>query len=275
MRKALKIAGLVLLVLLILCAIMMRNAGAAPIQRNATVALDGLPAGTRPLRIVLLGDLHVAKYGDTRARLRETVSRVTALRPDLILIAGDFRASPSVGRFGWRQIVQSLEGLRAPLGVFAVLGNHDYEGRDRSRYWLDTVGIRLLDNEAVRAGPLSIIGIGDDFTHHARVPAALAAAERLQGVPIALTHDPQIIPELSRNVQLALAGHTHCGQVVFPIIGPVDRRSRLDRRYLCGVVREAGRTSITTAGLGVSRLPFRLGAPPDFWVITVEPRKKT
>jgi predicted MPP superfamily phosphohydrolase len=239
-----------------------------------TVELDGLAAGSRPLRIALLADLHVAKLGDTPARLRETVAKVVTFRPDLILIAGDFRAAPSVRRYGWRMIVEPLKGLKAPLGVFAVLGNHDYEMPRRSRAWLKSAGVRMLDNEAARAGPLTIVGIGDDYTKHARVAVAEAAAKRLQGVPIALTHDPDILSKLSPNVQLALAGHTHCGQVVLPIVGPLDRRSRAARRYLCGVVHEGERTTVITSGLGVSRLPFRLGAPPDFWVITVLPSAK-
>ena len=264
---------LALLPLAALLAVMFRFAGAQPIQRNLTVELEGLPVGTRPLRIVLLSDFHVARYGDTPERLRETVARVNALRPDIVLLAGDFLADHFLGGYPMRPAVEPLTKLRAPLGLFAVFGNHDYANPDRLGLWLKLAGVRVINNEAERAGPLTIVGIGDDFTKHADALRALAAAKRQSGIPIVLTHSPDAIPELPRKIQLALSGHTHCGQIVLPLVGPLDTRSRYGRRYACGVVREGQRTIVVTAGLGVSRLPLRFGVPPDFWVITVVPRK--
>jgi len=274
MRKKLTVSGLAIIGVLVFCAFMIRNAAAPPVQRNVTIEMSGL-AGSRPLRIVLLGDMHVAKYGDSPERLRETVSRVADLHPDLVLLAGDFLADAILEPVPMRPNVAPLEGLEAPLGVFAVLGNHDYLGGnpERLRFWLSRVGVRVLDNEAVRAGPLTVVGISDDFSGHARLRPALLSAKRAGGTPIVLTHSPDIIPDLPQNFELALAGHTHCGQVVLPLIGSFDTRSRFGLRYACGLVREGARTTVVTGGLGVSRLPFRLGAPPDFWVITVLPRR--
>jgi predicted MPP superfamily phosphohydrolase len=92
-------------------------------------------------------------------------------------------------------------------------------------------------------------------------------------VPIVVTHTPTTLINLPQSIQLAMAGHTHCGQVVLPVIGRPKLPFRSGSRQACGVIRDGQRTNIITAGLGVSNLPFRLGAPPDFWVITVVPSK--
>lgn len=261
-------AGLVLA----LIALMLWQAGAKPVERDLIVQLTGLPAGARPLRIVLLSDFHTAPIGDTEQRLTDTVRRVSALHPDVIVLAGDFMGDLGFGDYGPRRNVAPLAGLKAPLGVFAVLGNHDYPRAERVSFWLKRYGVQVLDNSAVRAGPLAVIGVSDAFTHHDRVPLALAAGDRVGGVPIVFTHSPDIVPQLPPGIELALAGHTHCGQIRLPLIGPLETRSNYGRRYACGIIREGGRTTVVTSGLGVSRVPLRLGAHPDFWVITIVPR---
>ena len=272
-RRRLSWALLALLPLVPFVAVMFQSAQGQPIQRNLTVELNGLPPGTRPLKIVLLSDLHVAKIGDTPARLRETVSRVTALRPDLILVGGDFFADELLGAYGVDDAIRPLAALKAPLGVFAVLGNHDNGDANYFRGVLGSAGIELLDNRARRAGPLTIVGVSG-FTRFIGTSWVAAAIRREGGVPIVLTHGPDIIPRLPADVELAMAGHTHCGQIVLPFLGPLETRSRYGRRYACGVVREGRRVSVITGGLGVSGLPFRLNAPPDFWAVTVVPRRK-
>lgn len=275
MRKTFIVSAVVAIAVLAFCGIMFRFAEARPVQRTVTVELSGLASNTPPLKVVLLADLHVAKYGDSPERLRETVARVAALRPDLVLIAGDFLADTILKPVPMRPNVAPLAGLKARLGVFAVLGNHDYDYRDdpdRLTFWLSRVGVRVLDNKAFRAGPLAVVGIGDAFSGHARLARALRSAKQAGGAPVVFTHSPDIVPDLPANVELAMAGHTHCGQVVLPLIGPLDTRSRYGERYVCGVIREGARTTVVTAGLGVSRFPLRLGAPPDFWLITLVPR---
>lgn len=266
-------ALLALLPVVALLTAMFRFAEARPVQRNLIVELDGLAPGSRPLKIALLSDLHVAKLGDTPSRLRETVSRVTALRPDLILVGGDFSADKLLGAYDVEDAVGPLVGLKARLGVFAVLGNHDNGDAKSFRAVLEQAGVQLLDNSASRAGPLTIVGVSG-FTRFIRADWIAAAIRREGGVPVVLTHGPDLIPRLPSNVELAMAGHTHCGQIVLPLIGPLETRSRYGRRYACGVVREGRRVSVITGGLGVSGLPLRLNAPPDFWMITVVPPKK-
>ncbi len=275
MREALAVTGLLILAVLVLCVIMVRNAGASPVQRNLTVKLSGLPQATKPLRVVLISDFHVARFGNTPARMQETVDHVAALKPDLVLLAGDFIADPILQPVPMRPNVAPWARLKAPLGVFAVLGNHDFhENTDRLKFWLREVGVRVLENAAVRVGPLAVVGISDKFSGHARIGDALRSAKRQGGVPIVVTHSPALISRIPAGVELVLAGHTHCGQIVLPLIGPIDKRTEYGGRFACGVIREGRRTIVVTAGLGVSRVPFRLGAPPDFWLITIVPRNE-
>lgn len=254
--------------------VMLYLAGAPPIQRNLSVQLDGLPPRSPPIRIVLLSDLHTARIGDTPTRLRDTVQRISALQPDLVLIAGDFMTPRLHGGLAVDPSVAPLAGLRAPLGIFAVLGNHDYRDAVPSvlSKSLHDLGIEVLDNTAARAGPLTIIGVSDSITDNDKPRLAFAAARKLRGTPVLLSHTPDIMARLPRTVELAFAGHTHCGQIVLPVLGVLDWGTKYGARFGCGVVRDGSRTNIITAGLGVSNVPLRLGAPPDFWVVTVVPR---
>lgn len=104
-------------------------------------------------------------------------------------------------------------------------------------------------------------------TRHADLPRTLAAMRRLAMAGVLVSHSPDIAPRLSGG--LVLAGHTHCGQIVLPWFGPPIDVSRYGARYRCGMIREGGRITIVTAGVGTSDLPFRYGAPPDIWLVRV------
>jgi len=251
-------------------------ASSIPVARHLQFHARAWPAGTPPLRLVLLSDLHVATPGDSPAHLAHVVRRVNALRPDLVLIAGDFLSTDEwlAHPVDARVATTPLAGLRATLGTVAVLGNHDYSSRgharqDRVAAALASAGVTLLDNGAARRGPLAIVGIADADTHHDRETPALDRARAIGGIPIVVTHSPDVFPKLPPGIDLALAGHTHCGQISPPLIGPILTGSRWGQRYVCGIVHEGERTSITTAGLGTSNLPIRLGASPDLWEIDI------
>lgn len=272
-RARRRLLALALLLASLLLAYMVRLASSAPVVRRLDVSLAGWPAGAPAMRIVLLSDLHVSRPGDTPARLAGTVARVDALRPDLVLIAGDFLSTGIVGAhsYGPGTIAHALAGLTPRLGTIAVLGNHDYAAPAAVRRALARARVRVLDNQAVRIGPIAVVGVSDAFSGHADVAAALAAWRRVGGVPVVLTHSPDIVPALPPALALVLAGHTHCGQISLPLIGPPVTQSRYGRRYACGVVREGDRVTIVSAGLGTSTLPIRLGAPPDLWLIRLGP----
>lgn len=275
MWRAIIPGGILLLGIALLAAYSFAAARRDPVVRTATVSLPDWPAGAPAVRAVLLSDIHIGTAAMRPARLERIVDQVNALRPDIVLIAGDFifgHAPGSAARLG-EPMVAPLARLRPRLGVIAALGNHDHwTGEGAVRNQLRRAGVTVVDNDAVRRGPLAIGVAGDDFTGRADIPATHAAMRRLVGARLMLSHSPDIAPDLPADVSLLLAGHTHCGQVLLPLLGPISDVSRYGARYRCGVVREGGRTVIVTAGLGTSGGPFRLGAPPDLWLLTLGPR---
>ena len=249
---------------------------ADPVVREAELGLPGWPAGAAPVRAVLLADLHVAGPDMPPERLARIVAQVNALRPDLVLIAGDFISDRRVSTraYAFTEAVAPLAALRSRLGTVAVLGNHDHwRGAAEARQALARIGIRVLDNEGAEIGPLAIGGLDDAFTGHADLAATLNAMRALAGARIILSHSPDPFPRLPRDVALMLAGHTHCGQIRLPLIGAVSTMSDYGDRYACGLIRESGRTLIVTAGLGTSILPLRLGAVPDLWLVRLGPAR--
>jgi predicted MPP superfamily phosphohydrolase len=248
------------------------TAVADPVVRRTRIAAPGWPAGAPPLRLVLLSDLHVGGPDMPPARVARIVGQVNRLAPDIVLIAGDFITDKRLAtrHYSHDEAIAPLAGLRPRLATIAVLGNHDH-WRDAAaaRRALARAGIRVLDNQAVQVGPIAVGGLDDDFTGRADLPATLAALRRLKGPKLILSHSPDPFADPAPDVFLMLAGHTHCGQVVLPFVGPLKTMSRYGRRYACGLVREGGRTLIVTAGLGTSGIPLRLGAVPDLWVVEI------
>jgi predicted MPP superfamily phosphohydrolase len=276
-RLLLFLGGSLAILSSLLFALGLSGAIATPEVRRLDVRLPGWPHGQAPLRVALLADIHLGNRAMDAERLNSIIDSVNGTHPDLVLIAGDFivghdREGATVRA---AQLQQPLSRLRAPMGVIAVLGNHDHwtdPGAVQSA--LIRAGISVLTNRAVRRGPLAVIGVDDAFSHHDDITAAISSWKRIGGTPILLTHTPDLVHRLGREVPLVMAGHTHCGQVVLPWIGPPVTRSPLqhwrtlyDPRYRCGVIRDFGRIVVVTAGLGSGTSPIRIGAPPDWWLI--------
>jgi len=243
-----------------------------PIIRSTTVDVQNL---AMPVRLVLMSDIHVAGPDMPPSRVRRIVEQINALRPDIIVIAGDFVSDKklSTHKYGVEEAITPLAGLNARLGVLAVLGNHDHwRDADGARRELQRAGIRVLDNDAVRIGPLTIGGVDDPFTGFDNIAQTIAKMRQLPEPRILLSHSPDVFPKIPPDVVLTLAGHTHCGQIRLPLIGAVSTMSAYGERYACGRIDEDGRTLIVSAGLGTSLLPLRLGAPPDAWKVELRPK---
>jgi uncharacterized protein len=238
-----------------------------PIVRNATLTVPSLPSGAGPLRIVLLADMHVQGPDMPPTRLRRIVGTANALRPDLVLLAGDFTGSNLVASRAYDEAaaIAPLAELRARLGVFAVLGNNDRAEPSSAMAALKAGGINLLEGEAVQLGPIALGGM------RTRYGSTIRRLLALPGTRIVLSHSPDGFADLPSGVDLMLAGHTHCGQFVLPVVGALATGSKFGDRYRCGIIRENGRTLVVTAGLGTSNIPVRLGAPPDIWLIELQP----
>jgi uncharacterized protein len=245
-----------------------------PLVRRASFAFADWPEGAPPIRVAMLGDVHMQGPDMTPARIARIADEVRAERPDLILLAGDFVGDRAIGTrdYADAEIAAALARFRAPLGVYAVLGNHDH-WRDgpAMRKALERAAIPVLDNRAIRVGPIALVGIGDPHTRNADIAAAVRAAAPLRGPLLAFSHSPDVAPRLPPRFALLLAGHTHCGQIVLPLVGALASSSNYGERYRCGIISEQERKIVVTSGLGTSVLPLRFGAPPDLWLLTLGP----
>lgn len=249
------------------------EAVADPVRRETTIDAPQLPAGQPSYRVALLSDIHFGNRGMRRERLDRIVAEVNAAQPDLVVIAGDLvngrnhrlETDPT-------DLIAPLSALRARDGVIATPGNHDHwTDLGKVTKALNAAGIVVLANRAVQRGPLLVLGVDDTSSGHADIAATMASARGLTGLPVAVTHSPDIAQRLPASIGTLLAGHTHCGQIIIPRFGSAAqllRRHVYNPRYQCGVVYDPGRTVVVTGGLGTGSVPFRFGAPPDWWLVT-------
>ena len=275
------IAAVLVLSLLVLIGLV--EAASQPIERRLGLGLSGWPRKVAPVQVALLSDIHFGNRAMTLGRLDRIVDQVNAAHPDLILIAGDFVVDHEVE--GAAKHAACLTGplgrLRAPLGTIAVLGNHDHwTAPDAIRTALTRAGITVLANRAQRRGPLLILGADDAFSGHDDLAKTLSGGKGKGGIPLLLTHSPDLLPKLREPIPLVMVGHTHCGQVVLPRIGPLitqapklGGKALYDPRYRCGIVRDGERVTVVTGGLGSGTSPIRLGAPPDWWLVRIGPSR--
>lgn len=250
-----------------------RNATADPLVRRLDLTVAGYPRRTPPVRLVLVSDIHVHGPDMPPERVTRIVEQINALQPDVIVAAGDFVGDTWVGRgYPVSEAIAPMRGLKARFGTYAVLGNNDYDaGASKVAQALASAGVHVLINDTVQPGPLAIGGIdGSIFISKkqwwARRSATYAALESVPGVKVLVAHRPDEFKWSPQWIPLVLAGHTHCGQIVFPWIGPVETGSDYGRDYLCGLVRDGPKTLVVTAGVGTSHVPLRIGAPPDIWL---------
>lgn len=229
------------------------------------------------LRVAVVADLHAGGPHVGLDRVDRVVEAVNALRPDLVALLGDYvdPLVPGGGRLEPAAVAERLGRLSAPLGVHAVLGNHDWhhEGHGMRRA-LDAAGLPALENDAVRVdasgGPLWIAGAADASWREPRVGDALAAVP--DGEPVLLlTHHPDVFPFVPARVALTLAGHMHGAQVDLPLLRARFLPSRHGTRYKDGHVVEHGRHLFVSRGVGETGRAVRLLAPPEVPMLCLRP----
>jgi predicted MPP superfamily phosphohydrolase len=244
------------------------------VTRESTLQLSCWNAP--PLRMAIASDLHVGSPNVDLAKLDEMVRRINAGRPDVIVLLGDYVITDIMGgTFVSPEVIASRLGdLRAPLGVYAVLGNHDWwlSGARVSKAFTGA-GIHMIDDTAT---PLDIagrrfwlVGVSDWIVGRHDIGAAMSRVND-QAPAIALTHNPDVFPLIPRRVCLTLAGHTHGGQVALPFIGRPVVPSDYGERYAIGHVEEAGKHLFVTAGIGTSIIPVRFRVAPEIVFLRVE-----
>jgi len=216
------------------------------------------------LRIVLLSDIHIGGRHVPATRVNSIVNRVNELNPDIILIPGDFinghkKRDDHSQAFNSEieGVLTALKGLSAPLGVYASIGNHDvwYDAKFVQEI-LETVGLTVLSNKAVNlSNKLCIVGYADHDTQSEDISTFNGCHEG--ALPIALMHSPDSFPFLRSDTVLAVAGHTHGGQINLPLIGRRVTATAAGRKYAYGLVDVNGIPAFVTAGIGTSILPAR------------------
>jgi hypothetical protein len=234
------------------------------------VRCPGWPAGAPPIRIVFASDLHAGST--THPTLLEEAARaIEGAKPDLLLLGGDFvflEASPIA------RLAPLLARIEAPLGKFAVFGNHDlWADHDAIARALDRAGVRVLVNETVTLDApwtgVSITGIDDPWTG-IRPPAEIL--DHARDVRIVLVHAPSGLLLLGdARFDLMVCGHTHGGHVALPGGVPIVSVGPLSRRYPHGIHDVGGRTLVVSRGVGATEVPFRTFADPDVRVIDLGP----
>ncbi|HRE45890.1 MAG TPA: metallophosphoesterase, partial [Terricaulis sp.] len=227
-----------------------------------------------PLTIAAIADTHVGGPHVDAARMGRIVRRVNGLRPDLVVLLGDYvnGHAPEAERSGREQqeILAAFALLDAPLGAVAVIGNHDvWYDRASITQALQEAGIAALWNSNVviprAGGDVVILGLEDDMTSHPDFAAARDGAPR--GDTLVLSHSPDPFADAPHgDFALMLAGHGHCGQVTIPLIGRPILPLR-HRNYACGLIEESGAAMFVSGGVGTSILPVRFLNPPEIVLI--------
>jgi uncharacterized protein len=240
------------------------------IVERKQVRLPNLPNAFDGFRIVLLTDLHLHPF-TTAELIQRTVEISNALKPDLVLLGGDFVCSFAEAVL---ELAPILERLDAKHGLFAVLGNHDHRrGADIVLDGLRRASIRVLMNEGVRltVGDSSIFLAGIDSVSAGEPdPNAAFSARRNEPVSLALVHEPDYIDQLGGSVQidLQLSGHTHGGQVRIPGLGAIVLPP-WGQTYVEGLYRVGWSQVYTSRGIGTVGVPFRFNCPPEVTEITL------
>ncbi|MCA0954545.1 metallophosphoesterase [Mameliella alba] len=259
----------------------------AQLRTYRLTALRDVPAPK--LRIALFADLHAAEPHMGMLRIESLVKQTNALKADVILLLGDYVGHHIGGRdLIPAEVAGALAKLQAPLGVFAVFGNHDWRDDPEAQrsgqptkwhHALDEAGITILSNDLVQmkvgGRSINLVGIESQRalqTFWKRRPegfddldAVLPNLDPAQ-FTILMAHEPDIFANLPDHIDLTVSGHTHGGQVA-PFGRPIVVPSKYGRRFAYGHHVENARQLVVSGGLGYSGLPIRIGRPPEIVLV--------
>lgn len=260
-----------------------------------TIALPDWPADAPPMTAALIADIHIIDPWMSLDRVAGIVATANDMKPDITLLLGDYAShmkygSHPIAPLDWSPV---LAGLRAPLGVHAILGNHDhwrpFGARDVSEA-VTRAGINLIVNDAIHieaggrrfwlAGTDSLYATGYVRGHRGpfapldrMMATTLRRTQNDRDPVILMAHEPTQFHWVPQRVSLTLSGHTHGGQVRLPFIGAPILRNR--ERYDYGLFTEDKRQLFVSAGLGCSIVPVRFLMPPEIVLLTIGPAAKT
>mgnify|MGYP001297396336 CR=1 FL=1 len=247
---------------------------------NWSEKLDGF-------RVVAIADLHTGSNYAPPERIRYVVEQTNAQNADLIVLLGDYVSEARWER-GFRQkpegtdrtelrvpvetIAESLKGLKAKYGAYAIIGNHDWYHNEQKihRMFEDIAGLTVLQNEVieidVNGENVRLWGIEDLYRNRQVPPEPFNALADKSNV-IAITHNPDSLLSAPEGFSIMFSGHTHGGQLNWPIFGP--KAVFNDPRFMYGHAVVDGKHVYVTSGVGTSVIPFRFRVPPEIAVVTL------
>jgi predicted MPP superfamily phosphohydrolase len=235
-----------------------------------------------PLRVGVIADIHSGAPHMSVARLESIVAQMNSEQPDIVLLLGDFAGhhEPASTRSDAEksQVMSGLPPLaklRAPLGVWAVLGNHDwwYDG-PAIEAGLRAAGVKVLENTRERierpGGAFWLGGLADYDSKRAQPSYGETLKDLPEGDPvIVMSHWPDAFATAPDRVFMTFAGHSHCGQVNLPVFGRLMHASAGAEKWPCGLYDERGHKLYVSGGVGVSIIPVRFNQPPEIAVVTL------
>lgn len=288
MKRWLKRIGLVLLLIFLGIGSVVAYAYFIEPRQFVVVEQDLTVSNWEPkldgFKIVAIADIHAGSNYVPVERLRYIVERANEQNADLIVLLGDYVSEAKRRRTDEERgadqsdlkipvdvIADNLRGFKAKYGTYAVIGNHDWWHNEKKiDAELERVGINVLDNEIanIQVGDQTVRLWGiEDLWKNQRVPA-----EPFEQLPekknvIAITHNPDSLLHAPAGFSIMLGGHSHGGQINFPIFGPFSPFN--DQRFMRGLAEVDGKKVYVTSGIGTSVLPLRWRVPPEIAVITL------
>lgn len=263
-RFTISVLILSILVFLIYCFFESRWIKITEIEINSA----DVPDSFNGTQIVFISDIHLGPYLSSR-RLSGIVNRINEIKPEMIILGGDYVHYRSKYI---EPVFKELGKLRANLGVYAGLGNHDhYAGADLTRKAMVKYGYNIIDNQSfwVKKGADSIkIGGVGDLQEDIQVPENTLKGLKNSDFAILVSHQPDYIENLNADlIDLTLSGHTHGGQITFfgwwaPILP-----SNFGQKYRYGLVGSGKMKSYISSGVGTVLVPFRFFCRPEIVVI--------
>jgi predicted MPP superfamily phosphohydrolase len=238
---------------------------------RATFGVRNLPTDLEGLTLAHLTDFHCGPLVP-KEFVEDVVRRTNLLKPDLVVLTGDYVDEDMTNL---TECAAALGKLAAPLGVYAVLGNHDYEvGAEEVAQALAAQGMNLLRNARTALGrgerKLWLVGLDDTAGHREEFRETLAGIPADEPI-VMLSHSPDLLNRSADvGVELILSGHTHGGQVRLPGIGAPHAPSMVTTRFAVSHVRRRHTRLYVGRGVGMTVLPVRLNCPPEIGLFTLQ-----
>jgi len=253
-----------------------------PVVIRHQISLERWPQALDGFTIALISDFHYDPIFSVHP-IRAAIGMLNDLRPDLIALTGDFVSVPWIGNHAKaaaaaEPCARLLSQLKAPHGLWAVLGNHDcFTDPERVTSALEAEKIPVLVNQSVpierNGARFWLAGVDDVMAKGADLDQTLRKVPKDEAV-VLMAHEPDYADDVARYpVDLQLSGHSHGGQVRVPLVGPLYLPD-LARKYVWGLYKIGGLTLYTNAGLGTVEIPVRFDCAPEITLLTMRKGKQ-